>query len=56
VDSEMIFSRIKNPNKKLLKKVELLKYLKSSKPEVLLTMGAGDIGLMINEIEAILKS
>ena len=55
VDSEMILSRIKNPDKKLLKKEELFKQLQHSKPEVVLTMGAGDIGLMADKIESILK-
>ncbi len=56
VTSKMILNEIKHPNKKLLSKKELLDYLKQNKPEVLLTLGAGDIGLMLNDIEKTLKS
>ncbi len=55
VTSEIIFSKMKNQHKKLLKKDELTGYLSDNKPEVLITLGAGDIGLMLNDIETILK-
>ena len=55
VTSEIIFSKMKNQHKKLLKKDELIDYLSGNKPEVLITLGAGDIGLMLNDIETILK-
>ena len=55
VTSEIIFSKMKNQHKKLLKKNELINYLSSNKPEILITLGAGDIGLMLNDIETILK-
>jgi len=55
VTSEIIFSKMKNQHKKLLKKNELINYLSGNKPEILITLGAGDIGLMLNDIETILK-
>jgi UDP-N-acetylmuramate--alanine ligase len=51
ITSELILNKISNKNKKLMSKKELLKYLKDHKPEVLLTLGAGDIGLMLDQIE-----
>ncbi len=56
VTSEIILNNITNPHKKLMKKNELLEYLSQNKPEVLLTLGAGDIGLMPAEIKKVLKS
>ena len=54
VTSEIILEKIKTGNKRLIKKEELTEYLKNNRPEVLLTIGAGDIGLMLNEIEKVL--
>jgi len=51
VSSEMILEKIENQNKRLLTKTELLRYLKTIQNEVILTMGAGDIGLLADEIE-----
>ena len=56
VTSEIIFNKITNPNKKRMKKEEMLKYFLNHKPEVLLTLGAGDIGLMPEEIKNVLIS
>lgn len=55
VDSSLIFDKINNANKKIVKKDELVNYLEKETPEVLLTMGAGDIGLMVPQIEEMLK-
>jgi len=52
ITSNYLLSLIKNENKKLLKKEELLLYLQKHKPEVLLTMGAGDIDKMVKVLEA----
>jgi len=52
ISSQYLLSFIKNKNKKLLEKEELLAYLQTAKPEVLLTMGAGDIDKLVKEIEA----
>lgn len=53
VTSQIIFDLMKNPNKTLIKKEELLAFLQNNpKPEVFLSLGAGDVGAMINEIKA----
>jgi len=54
VDSSVILDKINNPEKEMLTKEQLLEYLKQEKPELLLTIGAGDIGMMVPEIEKIL--
>jgi len=54
VTSKIIFDKITNPNKKLLTKEKLLEYLSVNKPQVLLTLGAGDIGLMPEKIKKVL--
>ena len=51
VTSMIIFDKMKNNNKKLMNKQQLLTWLSGNKPEVLLTLGAGDIGLMLDDIE-----
>jgi len=51
ITSTIIFDRIKNPNKQLISKDDLINYLSGKQPEVLITLGAGDIGLMVPEIE-----
>jgi UDP-N-acetylmuramate--alanine ligase len=43
VSSEIIFNKINTQNKTLCKKENLLVLLKTRKPELLITMGAGDI-------------
>ena len=54
VDSSIILDKINNPEKMLVSKEQLFKYLQQEKPDVLLTLGAGDIGMMVPEIEKIL--
>lgn len=56
VNSEMLINKMKSENKKVLGKVELLEYIKGNKPEVLLTLGAGDIDTLIQPIANILMS
>lgn len=51
ITSKTILDNIKNKNSQILNKKEILKYLSDNQPEVLLTMGAGDIGLLVKEIE-----
>jgi len=51
ISSSYLLSLIKNKNKKLLKKEELIDYLQENKPDVLLTMGAGDIDRLVGRIE-----
>jgi len=51
ITSEIIFEKIKNPSKILCKKSELLKILKNKNPEVLMTLGAGDIDEFVEPIK-----
>jgi UDP-N-acetylmuramate--alanine ligase len=50
VDSEWLFNKIKNKNKKLTQKINLVKDIKNSSAKVVLMIGAGDIGMMIDEV------
>ena len=52
VTSEIIFKNIKNKNKTLCSKSELLNVLSSKKPKVLITMGAGDIDEFVEPIKS----
>ncbi len=54
ITSDIIFNKIKNENKILLKKNELCEYLKTCNHDVYLTIGAGDIDKLISEIKDIL--
>ncbi len=54
VTSALIADKVKGAQKQLMSKAELPDFLKKEKPELLLTLGAGDIGLMVKEIEKIL--
>ena len=50
ITSEWLLEKIANPNKKLIKKDNLIDEIKSQNPEILVTMGAGDIGLEVPKI------
>ncbi len=52
IDSEYLSSLIKNPCKRVLDKTELIPYMKQHTPDVLLTIGAGDIDRLIPQIKA----
>jgi len=57
IDSEMLLRKIKNPNKTLLSKDQLVdELIKNTKLEVLLTLGAGDIDRLVPIIEEALKN
>ena len=51
VSSEMILSRMRSKNKRLLQKEELVNALDINKIDVLLTIGAGDIDKLVDPIE-----
>ena len=53
ISSGYLLSLIKNENKKLIKKEELVDELKQNKPAVLLTMGAGDIDRLVKDLEGL---
>lgn len=50
ITSDIIFKQVKIKNKVLIQKQELMEELKKRKPEVLITMGAGDIDRFIEPI------
>jgi UDP-N-acetylmuramate--alanine ligase len=51
ITSEIIFNKIKSENKILCTKDNLLEVLKNKSPEVLMTLGAGDIDELIEPIK-----
>lgn len=53
VSSQMILDRMKLKNKQLLSKDALLKYVNENIPEVLVTLGAGDIDQLVEPIKKI---
>jgi len=55
VSSSLILEKIENANKRILDKMELLSYVEEFSNDVLLTIGAGDIGLLAYNIEKIFK-
>lgn len=56
VTSQLIFNKVTIEKKTLCTKSELLDLLKKKNPEVLLTLGAGDIETLLPDIEKILRS
>ncbi|MBI2721627.1 MAG: UDP-N-acetylmuramate--L-alanine ligase [Bacteroidetes bacterium] len=54
VSSKMLIDKMKSKNSKVLSKEEAIEHIRNESPEVLLTMGAGDIDGMISQIEKIL--
>ncbi|MEZ4910451.1 MAG: UDP-N-acetylmuramate--L-alanine ligase [Saprospiraceae bacterium] len=55
VTSEIIFKRMKNPNKILTSKTNLMKDIQEKKFDVLMTLGAGDIDTFVPKIKQILS-
>jgi len=51
VTSSWLLNKIYNQHKKLVKKSELIQEIKNQNPEILITLGAGDIGLEISKIK-----
>ena len=56
VNSEMILGKMKNKNKQVLNKEELLESIKNNKTELLITAGAGDIDTLVDPIKKILTT
>lgn len=50
ITSEFLLSKIKNPHKSVLAKEDLFSYLQCNLPDVLLTVGAGDIDRLVPEL------
>ncbi len=51
VNSEMIANKMSVRQVKLMEKDELIPYLRKEKPEILLSLGAGDIDRLVNDIK-----
>ncbi len=56
VSSELIFKDVHCPEKLLIRKEQLMETLKSEKPDVLMTMGAGDIDRFVEPISEWLEN
>jgi UDP-N-acetylmuramate--alanine ligase len=54
VNSEMILNKMRNKNKQVLEKEELLEWMKNNKTELLITAGAGDIDTLVEPIKNII--
>ena len=50
VTSEFLLSKMRNPHRLVLQKKELFPYLREHRPDVLLTIGAGDIDRLVPEL------
>ena len=50
VDSNWLLSKIENERKKLTQKHNLIKDIKNSSAKVVVMLGAGDIGVLVNEV------
>jgi UDP-N-acetylmuramate--alanine ligase len=55
VDAHTILSRMKLQDKRLLSKQEVIKYVQAQQPELLLTVGAGDIDQIVNPLKQALQ-
>lgn len=56
VSSSMILENVNNTSKRILTKHAALDFVKSNKPELLLTVGAGDIDTLVQPIKEILQN
>ena len=54
VNSELLLNKISNTHKKLAKKNNILKDIKNSSAKVVIMLGAGDIGLLVEEVVNVL--
>jgi UDP-N-acetylmuramate--alanine ligase len=55
VNAEMILGRMKLENKRRISKQEVLNVIKKEKPELLLTVGAGDIDTLVQPLKQVLQ-
>ena len=56
VSSEMILSKIDLTEKRILSKHDVIDYVRKEKPELLLTVGAGDIDTLIEPLKRVLEN
>ncbi len=52
INAAWLLKKIDNPNKKLIEKKDMASEIRGQKPEILVTMGAGDIGLEIANLKS----
>lgn len=55
VSSKWLLDKIQNPNKKLIQKSEIISEIKQSNAQIILTIGAGDIGEEVKRIKEALS-
>lgn len=55
VNADMILGRMKLENKRRISKQEVLNVIKEEKPELLLTVGAGDIDTLVQPLKQVLQ-
>ena len=55
IDSNMLLRKITNEDKMLVSKTAFIEHVRSRKPEVLMTLGAGDIDQLVNPLVQLLK-
>jgi UDP-N-acetylmuramate--alanine ligase len=51
VTSDWLLSKIELENKQVISKADLLQVIDEKKPALLVTMGAGDIDLLLNDLK-----
>ena len=56
ITSEALLNRVQMTDKKLCQKSELIEQIDSEKPELLITMGAGDIDRFVEPLEKLIKT
>jgi UDP-N-acetylmuramate--alanine ligase len=56
INSQMLLDKMKSKEKHLVKKENILEFIKNKKIEVLMTLGAGDIDTLIEPLEKMLKA
>jgi UDP-N-acetylmuramate--alanine ligase len=55
ISSQWLMDKMTNPNRKLVSKNDLIDEIKNSQKKVIVTIGAGDIGEMVNDIKKALS-
>lgn len=56
ITSEWLLGKMDNDNKKLVQKAELISLMKASDAQVIVTIGAGDVGEMVSDIKKALEN
>ena len=51
INAELLLTYIPSTNKKVVSKDAFVKHVQKEKPELLVTMGAGDIDLILNDLK-----